>query len=253
LTVQSPSSWSEEAPWLGRGEKYATRDIDLIVELRHEGEELKKAVEGAGFEVDARRIPECARVDASIFSGVEGMRVDVFVGTICDELVLSQGMKSRAEFIGDYGRMSLHLCSREDIFLLKSVTERDKDLDDIVLLFRRCIDERIILEGCRAQGKLDDLLGGGIWEAFLLIKIREMERKYEVSVPWKRQLGELALQKLEKALVLKEIRKGASTIPGIAGRLELGRSRVGAVVSRLEEEGIVSVDRAKRPFRIAKK
>ena len=113
-------------------------------------------------------------VDASIFSGDEGMRVDVFVGTICDKLVLSQGMKSRAEFIGDYGKMSLHLCSREDIFLLKSVTERDKDLDDLVLLYRRGIDEGIILEECRAQGKLDDLLGGRIWEAFLLIKIKEM-------------------------------------------------------------------------------
>lgn len=138
-----------------RGEKDSTKDLDLVLEEQDDANELKKAFERIGFTVNARRPAECrALVDAAILSKPAGLRADIFVGKVCDRLRFSEGMRSRAVLVDSLGNIALYICSREDIFLLKSVTERTRDLDDMMSLFRSGLSRDIILTECDIQSTL---------------------------------------------------------------------------------------------------
>ncbi|MCX6652443.1 MAG: hypothetical protein NT137_03705 [Methanomassiliicoccales archaeon] len=234
-----------------RGEKDATKDVDLILESEEHAEELNKALTRLGFEVSIRPPVECkSLVDARILTISRGMRIDIFVGTICDKLIFSQGMKKRSEFYSDLSQISLSLCSREDIFLLKSVTERNRDLDDMIVLYRKGIDKETLLTECRFQSQHDDLIGGRIWEVFLLIKIEEMEKKYGISIPWKRELSKIAEVKLGSKLVLEQIKGGLNTVPKISNGLKMKPAQVRQYLSNLEKAGIIVIDKTVKPNKV---
>jgi hypothetical protein len=67
------------------------------------------------------------------------------------------------------------LASREDIFLLKSVTERDKDLDDMLVLYLRGLDGRTIIRECGLQSGEHVENEKLIYEAFLAVKLEGLE------------------------------------------------------------------------------
>lgn len=235
-----------------RGEKDATKDVDLILAAPEQAEELGYALQGLGFEINIQPPIECERSsDARILTVPRGMRVDIFVGTVCGKLVFSEGMRSRSEFYADLGNLSLFVCSREDIFLLKSVTERNRDLDDMVVLYRKGIDKSTLLTECQFQSKHDDLISGRVWETFLLQKIEEMEERYGVSVPWKRELRREAELKLGCRLVLGKVKEGVDTVPRLAKALDLTEPDVRRAVGHLTREGLVLVDRNVRPNKIS--
>ena len=237
-----------------REEKDATKDLDIILESEEYAEELGNELKELGFEVNIRPPVECkSLVDAKILTAQRGMRVDIFVRTVCDKLVFSQGMKSRSEFYSDLGQISLSICSREDIFLLKSVTERNRDLDDMIVLYRKGINKETILTECRFQSQHDDLIKGRIWEAFLLTKIEEMEEKYGISVPWKRELKRIVEVKLSSKLVLEQIKNGLDTVPKISEELGLKSVQVKICLTHLETAGTILINNKVRPNKIALK
>ena len=96
-----------------RGEKDATKDIDLIVRSPSEAEELKRAFESLGFRVDSRHPDECcALVDATILSIPTGLRADIFVENVCNKLRLSEGVVDRQE-----------VCLRSGHYTLKPILQ----------------------------------------------------------------------------------------------------------------------------------
>ncbi len=234
-----------------RGEKDATKDVDLIVRSPAEAEELKRAFESMGFAVNARKPEEChALVDATILSAPTGLRADIFVGKVCNRLRLSDGMVRRAELVDRWGGITLYICSREDIFLLKSVTERTRDLDDMITLFRKGLDRGIILEECEDQADPAGLGNSSIWEAFLLTKVEEMEKRHGVSVPWKRGLRARAEMKLGAQHLLRLVGGGVSTIRDLAAEMGETPEFVSRCLRYLEETGEIEVDRDARPHRV---
>jgi len=234
-----------------RGEKDATKDIDLILESQDEAEELKRAFETLGFEVNSRHPAECrAMVDASILSRPTGVRADIFVGKVCDKLRFSEGMKGRAEFVAELGMIVLHICSREDIFLLKSVTERTRDLDDMVTLFRSGLSRDAILDECERQNARTDLRESHVWEAFLLVKIEEMENRYGVRVPWKRTLKAKAETKMGAQRLLAHIDKGTRSMRELSRDMNESSEFVRRCLRYLEEAGEITIDRGATPHRI---
>lgn len=234
-----------------RGEKDATKDIDLIVRSQAEARELQVALESLGFEVNARHPREChALVDATILSTPTGLRADVFIGKICNKLRLSEGMIRRAELVDKWGGITLYICSREDIFLLKSVTERSRDLDDMITLFRKGLDRDIILGECEAQADPEGLRHSNIWEAFLLTKVEEMEKRHGVRVPWKRGLRSRAETKLGAQHLLRLIEGGANSVKDLTTDMAENPQFVGRCLRHLEENREIEIDRSVRPHRI---
>lgn len=236
-----------------RGEKDATRDLDLVLESQDDADEIKKAFERVGFVVDARRPDEChALVDAAILSKPAGLRADIFVGKVCNKLRFSDGMRKRAVLVDNLGKVKLFICAREDIFLLKSVTERTRDLDDMMSLFRSGLSRDTILGECDLQSALAGFRESRIWEAFLLVKIQEMEKRFGISVPWKRSLKSKAEVKMGAHQLLKMIDRGISSIRRLSE--EMGETPEFTIkcLGYLEKVGEIRIDRKTRPYRIAK-
>lgn len=180
----------------------------------------------------------------------QGMKIDLFVKRVCNKLTLSSGMKARSETVSQYGSISLRMCAREDIFLLKSVTERTRDLDDMAALYRQGLDGKIILQECYEQASYASSNDERIWEAFLLAKVVEMEDLYGLTVPWKRRLERTARSRLAIHLMRKELEKGPMAVADICKALELSPREVRALVTSCEAAGDVIIDRGKRPYKI---
>jgi hypothetical protein len=226
-----------------RGEKDATRDLDLVLESQDDADDLKRAFEGIGFIVNARRPDECqALVDAVILSKPAGLRADIFVGKVCDKLCFSEGMRSRATPVDRLGKLTLLMCSREDIFLLKSVTERARDLDDMMSLFRSGLERDVILEECGLQTRLAGFRESPVWEAFLLVKVEEMEERYGVNIPWKRTLRSRAEVRIGAHQLLKEIDRGMTSVDELSERMDETPTFARKCLRHLEEIGEIAIE-----------
>jgi len=122
-----------------RGLKKATKDLDVVVEDEGDFSKLRGALLASGFRPLGKKelSPSDRKLNPSGIYVAEGLpRFDLFTKVICNALFLTDEMKSRAETRA-FGKLVLHLLSLEDVFLLKSITEREGDLEDMATIIRR--------------------------------------------------------------------------------------------------------------------
>jgi DNA-binding MarR family transcriptional regulator len=122
-----------------RGLKKATKDLDVVLKDERDFSKLQSALLALGFRPlgEMKLTPSDRKLNPSGIYVAEGMpRFDLFTKVICNALFLTDEMKSRAETI-EFGKLVLHLLSLEDVFLLKSITEREGDLEDMATIVRR--------------------------------------------------------------------------------------------------------------------
>lgn len=101
--------------------KESTLDIDIIVEDPNSYEVLIKALQSLGF----------IREDRLRFRNpLTGEYIDIDMGKFI-RLPLYKEFKEDAQLLGVFGNLTALLFSNESIILFKSVTEREKDIDDI--------------------------------------------------------------------------------------------------------------------------
>ncbi len=231
-----------------RGEKEATKDIDLVVESHEDSEALRDVLLRIGFRPLGDTPEDCFMMtDAVMLERRDGLRIDIFVHRVCGGLVFSDAMRNRSEFVGDFGGLLLYMAAREDIFLFKSVTGRARDVDDMLVIYDEGLDKETVFAECARQNDLADPPLSRIWEAFLLAKIEEMEEKSEMPIPWKRQLRDKTALSLERRLLPQLILEGKDTVRELASYLKLNEQVVRRSVRRLEAEGIILSDKGKRP------
>ena len=120
------------------GLKVTTKDVDVVFKDEVDEQTFEDALRACGF-YGVTNVPrEYRELGAMIIMEVPGgMRFDIFVETVCRKLRLTEGMRGRAEALGLDGRLRLMVCSPEDIFLFKSVTDRDDDLADMAFAQER--------------------------------------------------------------------------------------------------------------------
>jgi len=121
-----------------RGLKKATKDFDIVLETKEDFSRLEDALVGMGFEPLAKErfTPTDEKLNPSgIYVSKDLPRFDLFTGVICNALFLTGEMKARAKPMA-FGKLALHLLSLEDVFLLKSITEREGDLEDMATIVR---------------------------------------------------------------------------------------------------------------------
>ena len=234
-----------------RGEKDATKDVDLILGSEDDAETLVKAFIGLGYRLHPSLPLDCAALtDAIVLERGDGLRIDVFVAKVCNGLALSENMVERSDFFGRLCAIELHICSREDIFLLKSVTERSRDLDDMYILYKKGLDRDLIFRECTDQNRMVTPPNEKIWESFLLVKIEEMERRFGIGIPWKRELRSRQNIELATRYMLPAIARGNGTVKKIATALNLSERIVCHHISELERDGLIQVERGSKPHRI---
>lgn len=118
------------------GIKPATKDIDLVVESREEFVEFERALKKMCFTI---RLPSAQyhHMDINRIFERQDFRIDLFHKTVCKGFSLSKDMIERAEEIISLNNIKLFLCSNEDVFLFKTMTEREGDLEDCISLAKR--------------------------------------------------------------------------------------------------------------------
>jgi biotin operon repressor len=229
-----------------RREKEVTKDVDIVLINPNELDVFIKTLKNLGYHHNSTISEEYEKLRvAALLRNDEFFQFDIFLKIVCNALELSDEMKRRAEEYGEFKNIHLYLAAPEDIFLFKSITERDKDLEDMIVLLRKGIDEKIIIEECQRQR----LKSGRIWEAFVVTKIEELEKRYNVTVPWKRSLLKIGEKETAKHLIINKIKEGMLTVTEMASELGISNNYVRKVLEELKDDGKIVVDKGKRPYR----
>jgi len=196
-----------------RGLKRATKDVDIVVENEREFTALRMALVDMGYRT--LREEEVSKADQKLRpSGIfvkEGYpRVDLFLGFICNAFRLSSSMVQRCE-TREIGNVGLHMMSNEDIFLLKSVTDREGDIYDMIELAKsKGFNWGILFEELLVQEEI----AGRHFCLSLLDTVEIVERKTGIRPPFYNRLvnhsidyGILQSVGKWKATTLKRIRE----------------------------------------------
>jgi len=119
------------AALLKKGMKSATKDIDIVVESKQEFLEIQNALTKMDFK---SKIPgkEYSHMNLSQIFQKGDFRIDLFEKEVCARFSLSKAMVKRAEKVIALSHISVFICSSEDIFLFKTMTEREGDITDCI-------------------------------------------------------------------------------------------------------------------------
>lgn len=220
-----------------RGLKDSTKDIDVVLEDRDSYESLVKALEREGY----REKHEFERVyenlePSGIFQKGGGLRWDVFVRKVAGALRLTTDMKNRVDKEREFGKLKMGFLSPTDIFLFKSVTDREGDFEDAALLARKgLVDWEDVLKSVKEQERVT----GRYFSFAVLDTLDVLSEAYNVEVPIH---GKLLSYVLEQALVIT-LQK-PKTIKDLRRDLDFPDHQIYNKLNKLEEEGKVEVDRS---------
>jgi hypothetical protein len=142
-----------------RGLKGETLDIDLVFDKESDRELFIKTLVSLGFKKDEKRVietyglkknaPAMLRLESGDFI------FDLFLNKIIIS-VFSDGMKKRAAQTHEFGgNLVIRVADPSDILIMKSVTGRAKDNEDIIsVINNNKLNWDIILEEAKEQVKL---------------------------------------------------------------------------------------------------
>ena len=160
------------------GSKAATKDVDVIIDSDAELKAFLSGAQKAGMTRLTDLPEDYADLKAYyVLDSESGIRMDVFLKQVCNGLILSHDMKTRAKPVLELQNLNVKVCSIEDIFLFKSITLRDDDLDDIAALAGGELDWNIIDIEVKKQPE------SGKWLPRLLDRLLDLEDEYGVVSP----------------------------------------------------------------------
>ena len=183
---------------LYHGMKTVTKDIDLVVEKRAEFSAMEIILKEMGFKA---RIPDLQykNLNLSQIYVRDDFRIDLFHRTICKGFSISPGMIQRSLQVLAFENLTVSLCSKEDVFMLKTLTEREGDLDDCISLASAGINWDSILQELKDQMQSS---GNKIWITFVGERLDLLQER-GLDIPIMNEVDQLRLQyyeELEKKL-----------------------------------------------------
>lgn len=147
------------------GYKTATKDIDLLFETKDEFNDFIKAIENLGYsklhmKVAYSKEKQQQKGKPIMYSRGEE-RFDLFLKKIFGTTLI-EGMKKRLyarhDFTEKENLLSINVLAKEDLILLKSVTGRENDFNDILTIVEKekNINWGIIVDNAITQKNLGD-------------------------------------------------------------------------------------------------
>lgn len=196
------------------GLKEATKDIDVVVERRSGLHSLMSALRTGGYAYPKHGLGfTYTRMRAkAILENGDGFRWDIFERVIANKLSLSKGMVSKSHVIFNKAKLHVRSLSKEDIFLLKSVTERDFDLDDMRIVAESGIDWNRVKTECHSQASRSER----IWEDALCEKLIDLRERMNVVSPIEKSICRIADQRILERWIIKRVGAGVNTVNDLA-------------------------------------
>jgi hypothetical protein len=192
-----------------RGLKTGTKDIDVVVETKKSAVELIEGLKNCGYyQLLAADLSKAYNdLSAVILENEDGFRWDIFIKVVAHKLFISDHMKKRTTLMYSGIKLTAMEVSNEDIFLLKGVTERDSDIDDMYQLARSGIDYDTVYSECLFQSRNSER----IWEIALYGQCNDLEKTYGVVVPFMKKLRSEGETKMLQLLMRQILEKGPIT------------------------------------------
>ena len=153
------------------GSKEYTKDLDLVAATVEDYRSIRDALLSIGF-VSDRPSYGMERANLSDTLTREDYRVDLFDRVICGHLQLSDSMRQRSHKRYQSENLTLYSCASEDIFLLKSITEREGDVADCNNLIRGSIsfDWTVFIGELNVQMSF----GNPVWITYVMERMLRM-------------------------------------------------------------------------------
>ena len=189
--------------------KDATKDIDVVVRSGNDLNLLKSALKRMGYSVPAIRGPYKEMQASLIMENQDGFRWDIFVNVICGGLKLSDGMVGRAVGLFSMNMVSVHMISLEDIFIFKSVTSRERDREDMYLLFLQGLDYNVIRDEMLWQNEHNM---NAAWLAFFFNGLEELVERYSVVIPFFEEFEKMAYSDMLSQMIVNRLKNGSASV-----------------------------------------
>jgi len=235
------------------GLKEATKDIDVVVQKRTEFHALTSALRSLGFRRPKGTLAvKYAKMRASaILENTDGFRWDIFERVIAGKLSLSKGMIDRSHVFLDKPKLHVRYLSKEDIFLLKSLTDRDLDLEDMRIVAESGINWNHVKIECQAQASRT----GRVWEDSLCEKLMELRERMKIAAPIEKSICQTADQRILENWILRQVGAGIDTVKDLAREAAEPEWVIREATSRLIRKGGLRADRSKKThrFRLTKR
>ena len=166
------------------GAKNATKDVDLVFSKKEDLEAVKRVLYNSGFD-ERKNIKGIFREDKEAGKPVmmdgKDTRFDLFLNEVIG-FKMHKDTIERIKEINEFGDFIVKTASPEDILMMKSCTERERDRDDAAELIRKFnINWNIILNETSKQ----TIIGVAAFPILLYGFLTELKNNYKVDVPQK--------------------------------------------------------------------
>ncbi|MEK6856212.1 MAG: DUF6036 family nucleotidyltransferase [Nanoarchaeota archaeon] len=162
-----------------RGLKNSTLDVDLVFDKKTDREEFMDALRKLGAKESDATLVYGLRNNTPLMLTLNNCRFDLFMNKIITSN-FSDSMKERSKSIHEFSNLIIKVASPSDILIMKSVTSRDKDNDDIIAIINKTkLDWNVVIEEAKEQVKLGNetaILGLGE-------KLEKLVNSKAISVP----------------------------------------------------------------------
>lgn len=216
--------------------KDSTKDFDVIVERKEDFNCIVRTLKELGFSETRKLEKTYKNLEPATILRKDGCsNWDIFVKKVCNALVLTSGMKKRSELFKSFYNLRLNLVSLDDIFLFKSITDREGDLEDAALLARKGkVNWNNIIKEMKEQEKISKRY----FSFSLLDTLDILKDEYGIEVPI---LKDLVSYCLKNALLLGL--KEPKTIKDLKKELDFPEHQIYNKLKKMEKEGKIKVDR----------
>jgi len=228
-----------------QGIKDSTKDIDLIIESTEDFYALTEVLEDLGYRESSKVMGLYKNLQPSTIMYKENNpRFDIFVKTVCGVIELSKSMKSNALFFKNFGKVTVHLISQEGIFIFKSITDREGDLEDVGAIAKKhslnwkWIFEEVIIQERKSKKR---------FSFAVLDTLEVLEDRYGIVSPITKKLRYHCLE--EAIIIALDKPKNRGELKKL---IDFPMSQIDNAIRRLEKRQMIMVDRSKRPATISK-
>ena len=137
-----------------RSLKNSTLDVDLVFDKKEDREEFMRALRKLGAKESDVTLIYGLKDNSPLMLEFDNCRFDMFMNKIVTSF-FSDSMKERAIQTHEFGNLIIRVADPIDILIMKSVTSRNKDLDDIISIVNKVnINWDIVLLEAQEQVRL---------------------------------------------------------------------------------------------------
>ena len=179
------------AAMLQYGLKDVTKDIDLVCKDASGKARILEAARSLGFSVIG---PEKrhSRLGLDRIAVKGGHTLDIFAGRISYDFGLSETIWERGKTTRLLGKAEMRFAAAEDIFILKLIANRPRDMEDCIALAAAGMDFETIYSEIKIQYSKPGSVEEKIWITYLEEGIGRLEEDYSMDISIADKISELA-------------------------------------------------------------